>query len=320
MKPELKKEIDMMLKLDALNKDLKYRRIQEQVENEDFYVEKQKEYAPMLETMKEVGLKTQERNKRQLLTLTQYIKAKDNQVTRTIQELPHLLGILPRITAQQKENNELGVLPIKYLQGLAHPNAYGIQYDTAQEKYFLGHSKKRYTVAFAGDEMKIWDTKTKKDLETITPTEGLWEILTRTSPTKGDAGEEFKYITEADITAFQKLATDYNLRHPSKSKTYVRFLSTSGSKTTPSTSHDTTEIPEDEEVFHDTTGAGIILPDDNAFLIDRFKGFLGHLYAGHTLDFNEAHHIADRLRQKKILTKKEYTKFTSKLNEGNSRR
>ena len=318
MKPELKKEIEMMLRLDALNKDLQFRRIQEEVQDKDFYVARQKEYAPMLETMEAVGTKTQERNKTQLSNVVKYIKANSEQVTRTFQELPRLLGILPDITARQAQNNEIGALTLKYLQGLAYPNGYGIQYDTVQEKYFLGH-KKKYRVRFVGDEIKIYEAGTKKSIETIKPTEGLWELLTRTSRTKGDAGEEFKYITEADIQTFRKLATDYKLTHPSKSNTYVRFLSASGSKPTPSTSHDTTVIL-DEEVFHDTTGAGIILPDDNKFLIDRFRGFMSHLHAGHTLDFNEAHHIADRLRQKKILTKKQYTQFISLINERDSRR
>ena len=57
----------------------------------------------------------------------------------------------------------------------------------------------------------------------------------------------------------------------------------------------------------------IYLPDNDNLLVEKFKTYLSALHAGHNIDFNEAHHVAARLLEKKILTKKNYKNFISKI-------
>jgi len=57
----------------------------------------------------------------------------------------------------------------------------------------------------------------------------------------------------------------------------------------------------------------IVLPDNNKFLIDRYKTYLSNLFLGHKLDYNEANFVAERLLKKKLLNKKQYTYFLNKL-------
>jgi len=59
----------------------------------------------------------------------------------------------------------------------------------------------------------------------------------------------------------------------------------------------------------------IVLPDNNKFLIERYKNYLSNLFAGHKLDYNEASFVADRLLKKKLLSKKQYKYFISILNK-----
>ena len=59
----------------------------------------------------------------------------------------------------------------------------------------------------------------------------------------------------------------------------------------------------------------IVLPDNNKFLIDRYKTYLSNLFLGHKLDYNEANFVAERLLKKKLLNKKQYTYFLNILNK-----
>jgi len=59
----------------------------------------------------------------------------------------------------------------------------------------------------------------------------------------------------------------------------------------------------------------IILPDNNKFLVDRYKTYLSNLFAGHKLDYNEANFVAERLLKKKLLNKKQNTYFINILNK-----
>jgi hypothetical protein len=357
MKSELKKEIALLLNTAALNRELAIQRIQEGVQNEDFYVAKQKQYAPLITTVKEAQkninettLKSQDNNETNLAILGKYLRDREDQLNQSIHELPQLLG-LPEVTAEQAKNNELGALTLKYLQGLPQRFAYGIQYDTTLQKYFIGHER-NYQVTFQGDDILVHNLA-KKTQEIITPTEGIWELLTRKTWTPGTDGSEFEYITDDDKQKYRVLAYKYGLifrkdgstRH-SNSKTWERFLKPvaelyknknskkktasesqshlSAASVASSSRSQSTGQQADEDVFlspnnSGTEGAGlpnvakssyVILPDDNKFLLSKFKGYLSHLRAGHTLDFNEAQHIADRLRHKKILTKNQYEKFT----------
>jgi hypothetical protein len=354
MRSELKKEIALLLNTAALNRELAIQRIQEGVQNEDFYVAKQKQYAPLITTVKEAQksinkttLKSQDNNETNLAILGKYLRDREDQLNQSIHELPQLLG-LPDVTAEQAKNNEIGALTLKYLQGLPQRFAYGIQYDTKLEKYFIGHER-NYQVTFQGDDVLVHNLA-KKTKEIITPTEGLWELLTRKEWTPGTDGSEFEYITDKDKETYRRFALKYGLvfrtdgstRH-SNSKTWDRFLKPvaeiykknknkiasesqsrlSAASVASSSRSQSTGQQADEDVFlspnnSGTEGGGlpnvassyVILPDDNKFLLNKFKGYLSHLHAGHTLDFNEAQHIADRLRQKKILTKRQYEKFT----------
>jgi transcriptional regulator with XRE-family HTH domain len=360
MRSELKKEIALLLNTAALNKELSIQRIQEGVQNEDFYVTKQKQYAPLITTVKEAQksinettLKSQDNNETNLAILGKYLRDREDRLNQSIHELPQLLG-LPDVTVKQAENNELGALTLEYLQGLAQRFAYGIQYDDSLKEYFIGHER-NYQVTFQGDNIIIHDYNKKKKLEILKPTQGLWEILTRKTWTPGTDGSEFKYITDDDKDKYRRFALKYGLvfrkdgstRH-SNSKTWERFLKPvadlykdknktnkrqtasesqshlSAASVASSSRSQSTGQQSDEDVFLSPNNSGthggglpnvakssyIILPDDNKFLLSKFKGYLSHLHAGHTLDFNEAQHIADRLRQKKILTKGQYEKFT----------
>ena len=56
-------------------------------------------------------------------------------------------------------------------------------------------------------------------------------------------------------------------------------------------------------------------PDNNKFLVDRYKTYLSNLFLGHKLDYNEANFVAERLLKKKLLNKKQYTYFINILNK-----
>jgi len=59
----------------------------------------------------------------------------------------------------------------------------------------------------------------------------------------------------------------------------------------------------------------IYLPDDDNFLVERYKTYLSALFLGHNINYNEANQIAHRLIQRKILNKKQYTQFINLLNK-----